>query len=76
MAERSAKVAKANKHFEVMLNCKDVDIYKEKRWGNSGEEKNIVPEISIVTVIDTLELALFHFLIISVCEALRMLFST
>ena len=35
-----------------------------------------MPEISIVTVIDTLELALFHFLIISVCEALRMLFST
>ena len=34
-------------------------------------EKNIVPEISIVTVIDTLELALFHFLIISPCEALE-----
>lgn len=39
-------------------------------------EKSVVPEISIVTVINTLELALFHFLIISVCKALRMLFST
>lgn len=39
-------------------------------------EKNIVPEISVVTVIDILELALFHFLIISPCEALGMLFST
>lgn len=39
-------------------------------------EKNTAPEISVVTVIDTLELALFPFLIISPCEALRMLFST
>ena len=35
-----------------------------------------MPEISIVTVIDILELALFHFLIITPWEALRMLFST
>lgn len=39
MAEGGAMGIKKGKRFEIMLNDKDVYIYKMKCWDNHGEKK-------------------------------------